>query len=138
MGSENGFSDAVRICGGGMMGMMDPVGLSCDPEDERLLRRRCRLWRKKVINPTRTDPAKTTARINIPVIKDLDTPPALPVTPLDDAAFAVPVVEDGVGCWSTGIVVAGSSVDLENPVSVLVALLEVDDVDVAHGLLLDV
>jgi len=133
-GSEKGLSDAVRICGGGMMGMMDPVGLGW--EDEKLLRLCFRRWRTKTASPTRTDAAKTTARMDIPVIKDLETPVALPAAPLDDAAFAVPAAEDDGGCCSTGIevFVARSSVDVEDPVP-LAALLEAVDVD---GALLDV
>jgi hypothetical protein len=80
-----------------MMGMMEPVGLGWEDDSEKLLRLCCRRWRTNTTNPTRTDVAKTTARIDIPVIKDLETP-AVPVAPLGDAAFAVPAVEDGWGC----------------------------------------
>jgi len=58
------------------------------------------------------------ARMVIPMIKVLDTPAGLTATALDDAALAVPAVEDGEGPTEEGLD-PGSSVDVDDPVRVL-------------------
>jgi len=72
-----------------------------------------------------TDAPKTIAKMATPVITDLDNPLLdLPVTVLDDAAFAVPEVEDGERGF---VVVPGPSLDCDPvPVLVVVAVLEGD------------
>jgi len=132
-GSEKGLSDAVLICGGGMMGIRDPVGLRGGSGDWKLSRPRCssRLrclrWRTKTTNPTITEAAKTTTRIDIPVIKDLETPVAAwSGAALDDGAgFAVlAAAEDDADadCCSTG-----SWIDVEDPGPAVGALLGADE-----------
>jgi len=64
-----------------------------------------------------TEAPKMIAKIEIPVIKDLDTPLDLTATALDDAAFAPPAVEDGEG--PTEGLDPESSVDVGDPVLVV-------------------
>jgi len=64
-----------------------------------------------------TEAPKMIARIEIPVIKDLDTPLDLTATALDDAALALPTVEDGEG--PTEGLEPGSLVDVGDPVLVV-------------------
>jgi len=122
-GSEKGFSDAVRIWGGGMIGMREPVRLyGGREEDWKLSRARlCRRWRTNTTKPATRAAINTTTRMLTPAISFLDTPL---VAPLDDAAE--PVVEDDA-TGSTGIVVVAESVvdvaDSEEPMPV--ALLDV-------------
>jgi len=122
-GSEKGFSDAVRIWGGGMIGMREPVRLyGGREEDWKLSRARlCRRWRTNTTKPATRAATNTTTRMLTPAISFLDTPL---VAPLDDAAE--PVVEDDA-TGSTGIVVVAESVvdvaDSEEPMPV--ALLDV-------------
>jgi hypothetical protein len=107
-----------------MMGIMDAVGLGCeDCEDWKLLRF-CFRCRRNTTNPTITEAAKTTARMDIPVMRDLDGPVAVPPTPLDDATFAVSEVDDGIG-GKTAFVVAVPDpvVDVDDP-AVLVTILD--------------
>jgi len=116
------LSDAGRISGGDIIGMIEPVGLSggCE-EDWKLSLRFCCRWRRNTIKQARITPTRTTIITLMPIATGLESPW---VAPLDDAAE--PAEEEGALGSGTGFVgFEGSSVvDVDDPeVGVLVSLL---------------